>query len=376
MSAIEIRQHTPGEDVSDFLKAAHVVFEGDPNWIPPLNIMLKDQLSPKSPFFQHADVTLFSARKNGKLVGRASAQVDREHLKRYNDATGFFGFFDTINDEEVARALMERAKAWLKSKGMKRVRGPMSLGVNQELGTLVEGFDTPPMVMMPHSRSYQGALIEATGLQKVKDLYAWRWEVGPEMPRRCMAAHREMLDMGFKFRPTDLWKEMDELVAIFDNAWQHNWGYVPMTRAEADQLRNELRLILDPEIAIVATLNGELVAMGIATPNLHEAIGDFGGKITPMNIAKLLWRMKVARPKSARLAFLGVKEHIRKQKKYMPIALALINELNRRGYQRGYQWGELSWTLEDNGPVNALIKSAGGKIYKRYRLYEGDISPT
>src|SRR5690606_10555212 len=192
--------------------------------------------------------------------------------------------------------------------------------------------------------SYQGALIEATGLQKVKDLYAWRWEVGPEMPRRCMAAHREMLDMGFKFRPTDLWKEMDELVAIFDNAWQHNWGYVPMTRAEADQRRNELRLILDPEIAIVATLNGELVAMGIATPNLHEAINDFGGKVTPMNIAKLLWRMKVTRPKSARLAFLGVKEHIRKQKKYMPIALALINELNRRGYQRGYQWGELSWT--------------------------------
>src|SRR5690606_20390037 len=249
MSAIEIRQHTPGENVSDFVKAAHVVFEDDPNWIPPLNIMLKDQLSPKSPFFQHAEVTLFTAHKNGKIVGRASAQVDHEHLKRYRDDTGFFGFFDTINDEEVARALMQRAKDWLKGKGMKHIRGPMSLGINQEVGALVEGFDTPPMVMMPHSRSYQGALIESTGLQKVKDLYAWRWEVGPEMPRRCMAAHREMLDMGFKFRPTDLWKEMDQLVAIFDNAWQHNWGYVPMTRAEADQLRNELRLILDPEIA-------------------------------------------------------------------------------------------------------------------------------
>jgi hypothetical protein len=373
MSTIEIRQHTPGGDITDFLEAARIVFKSDPNWVPPLNIMLKDQLSPKSPFFQHAEVTLFTARKNGQLVGRISAQIDREHLKRYNDSLGFFGFLDTIDDEEVAKALVEKAKEWLRSKGMKKIRGPMNLSVNQEVGTLVEGFDTPPMVMMPHSRAHQDKCIQATGLTKVKDLYAWRWEVGPEMPPRCMRAYAEMKALGATFRSADLATEIPKLIEIQTDAWKHNWAHVSMTEAEAKQLRNELRLILDPAISIVVEVEGEIAGMAITAPNLNEAIMDMGGKVTPMNIAKLLWRLKVDHPKSARVAMLGLREDIRKQKKYMPLALALIAELNRRGYQRGYEWGELSWTLEDNGPVNALIKSAGGKIYKRYRLYEGDL---
>lgn len=370
MSAIEIRQHTPGQDISDFLQAAVEIFRDDPNWVPPLNIMLKDQFSPKSPFFQHAEVTMFTARKNGKLAGRITAQIDREHLRRYKDDVGFFGFLDTVDDVEVARALVDRAKAWLKGRGMKHIRGPMSLSVNQEVGTLVDGFDTPPMILMPHSRPYQDKLIQACGLAKLKDLYAWRWRVSVDMPRRCMKAHTEMRELGATFRSADLKTEIPELVAIQDNAWRNNWGHVSMTQAEADQLRNEFKLILDPAISIVVEVEGKIAGMAITVPNLNEAIHDFGGKITPTNIAKLLWRMKVDHPKSARVAMLGIRDEIRKQKKYMPLALALIAELNRRGYQRGYEWGELSWTLEDNGPVNALIKSAGGEIYKRYRIYE------
>lgn len=373
MSTIEIRQHTPGGDISDFLEAARVIFKSDPNWVPPLNIMLKDQLSPKSPFFQHAEVTFFTARKNGQLAGRISAQVDREHLKHHNDGVGFFGFLDTIDDDEVAKALVEKVKDWLRSKGMKKIRGPMNLSINQEVGTLIEGFDTPPMVMMPHSRAYQDKCILSTGLEKVKDLYAWRWEVGPDMPRRCMTAYTEMKALGATFRSADPSTEIPKLIEIQSDAWKHNWAHVSMTEAEAKQLRNELRLILDPAISIVVEIEGKIAGMAITVPNLNEAIMDMGGKVTPMNIAKLLWRLKVDHPKSARVAMLGLREDIRKQKKYMPLALALIAELNRRGYQRGYEWGELSWTLEDNGPVNALIKSAGGKIYKKYRLYEADL---
>jgi hypothetical protein len=374
MSAIQIRQHTPGDNVTDFLEAGQIVFSGDKNWIPPLNIMFKDQLSPKSPFFQHAEVTLFTARKNGKIVGRISAQIDREHLKRYEDATGFFGFFDTIDDVEVARALMDSARKWLKDRCMKRILGPMNLSVNQEIGTLVEGFDTPPMIMMPHSRPHQDKVIKECGLVKCRDLYAWRWKVNADMPRRCLKAHAAMRELGVVFRDADLSTEIDQLVDIQDDAWRDNWGHVSMTKAEANQLRNELKLIIDPALAIAIEIDGRLAGMALSIPNLNEAIADFGGKISPLKVAKLLWRLKVERPKSARVAMLGIRHDIRKQKKYMPLALALIAELNRRGYQRGYTMGELSWTLEDNGPVNALIKTAGGEIYKRYRVYEAPLS--
>ena len=370
MSAISIVEHPPSGSIEDFMKVARELFKNDPNWVAPLKIMLKDQLSPKSPFFQHADVMLFTARKNGQLVGRISAQIDREHLKRYNDDLGFYGFLDTTNDPEVAKALLNTAKAWLKKRGMKKMRGPMNLSVNQEVGTLIEGFDTPPMVMMPHSLPYQDEVTLAAGMEKAKDLYAWRWECNATMPKRCWKAHAAMRELGVTFRSADISKEIPALVDIQDDAWKHNWAHVSMTPGEARQLQNELKLIIDPAIAIVCEVEGELAGMALAIPNLNEAIHDFGGKISPAKIAKLLWRLKVDRPKSARVAMLGIREGIRKQKKYMPLALALIAELNRRGYQRGYEWGELSWTLEDNGPVNAMIRTAGGKIYKKYRIYE------
>ncbi len=367
---IEIRQHTPGQDISEFLEAGREVFKNDPHWVPPLNIMLKDQLSPKSPFFQHAEVTLFTARRRGKLVGRISAQIDREHLKRHKDETGFFGFFDTENDVEVAKALLSAAKSWLVARGMKRARGPISLSINQEVGTLIEGFDTPPVVMMPHARPYQDEVLRAVGLEKCRDLYAWKWVVKPSMPKRCMKALSDMKALGVTFRSADLSREIEELIAVQDNAWKDNWGHVSMTRAEAHQLKNELKLIIDPTITIVAEIDGKMAGMGLAVPNLNEAIHDFEGSISPGKIAKLLWRLKVDHTKGTRVAMLGIKEEIRKQKRYMPLALALIAELNRRGYQRGYEWSELSWTLEDNGPVNAMIKAAGGNIYKKYRIYE------
>ena len=146
-----------------------------------------------------------------------------------------------------------------------------------------------------------------------------------------------------------------------------------MTELEANQLRDELKPFLDSEVAIVVEVDGELAGMALGVPNMNEVIRDLGGRLSPLNFAKLLWRLKVRRPRSGRVAMLGIKEGIRKQKKYMPLALALVGELHQRGYRRGYRWSELSWTLEDNGPVNALIRSAGGQLYKRYRLYEKPI---
>jgi hypothetical protein len=371
---IEIRTHSPGKDVDDFIRAAHVVFADDPNWVAPLNMMIKEQLSPKkNPLFEHAESALFTAWKDGKLVGRVSATVDQEHLKRYNDALGFFGFFDTIDDPEVARALIDAAAAWLKARGMQRMRGPMSMSINEEVGLLVEGFDTPPMLLMSHSRAYQGALAEATGLAKVKDLLAWRYVVG-ELPPRAIKAREQIAALPeVKLRTADL-KNLDAelkiILAIQDDAWRDNWGHVSLTENEVKAAAAALKMVIDGRLAIVAEIDGEAVGMCVSLPNLNEAIRDLDGSLVPFGWAKMLYRLKVARTKTARLCLLGIKKEYRFVKRYGALSLAMIAEMADQGRKAGLEWGELSWTLEDNHPVNLAIKVMKGELYKRYRVYE------
>jgi hypothetical protein len=372
--SIEIRKHTMGKDVADFIRAAHVVHAGDPQFVPPLDFMIREQLNPKkNPFFEHAEGVLFTAWKDGKLAGRVSAQIDQEHLKRYNDLTGFFGFFDTIEDVGVAQELISAAAAWLREQGMKRMRGPMSLSINEEIGVLVEGFETPPMVMMSHSRPYQGSLAEACGLQKAMDVLAWRYTVG-EVPPRAQAAYDQIAALPeVKIRNIDkknLDAELKWVLEIQDDAWRDNWGHVSLTPNEAKYAVESLKLLLDFRLGIIAEIEGKPVAMCIALPNLNEAIADLDGNLLPLGWAKLLYRLKVSGTKTARLALLGIKKEYRGVKRYGALSLALITEMARKGKEAGYEWGELSWTLEDNVAVNLQIKVMRGEKYKRYRIYE------
>ena len=372
--SVEIRQHTPGRDLDDFIRAAHIVFAGDPNWVPPLELMIREQLDPKkNPFFEHGEGALFTAWKDGKLAGRISAQLDQEHLKRYGDATGFFGFFDTIDDAEVARALLDAAARWLREQGLRRMRGPLSLSINEEVGLLVEGFDTPPMVMMSHSRPYQGALAEAYGLEKAKDLLAWRYVVA-DLPPRAAKAREEIAQLPEvrlrKANRKNLDAELRMVLEIQDDAWRENWGHVSLTPREIKAATDMLKLVINEDLAIMAEIDGQPAGMCIALPNLNEAIADLGGKIFPLGWAKLLWRVKVGHPKTARLCLLGIKKQFRSIKRYGGLSLAMIAEISTRGRAIGIEWGELSWTLEDNYPVNLAIKVMRGELYKRYRLYE------
>lgn len=371
--SLSIQAHEPGRDVDDFLRAAHVVFAADPAWIAPLDFMIKEQLSAKNPFFDHAQVTLFTARKNGKLAGRISAQIDQEHLRRHADETGFFGFFDTIDDPEVAGVLLNAAGAWLRERGMKRMRGPFSLSINEELGLLVDGFQWPPMVMMAHSTPYQGRLAEGAGLVPVKDLLAWRYVVTDLPPRAVRAwdqvrSYPEVRLRAISSRRID--EELALVLDIQDDAWSDNWGHVSLTPAEVKKAANDLKLVIDDELAVLAEIEGEPAGMCIAVPNLNEAIRDLHGKLLPAGWAKALWRLKVSRPRTARLFLLGIKKKYRNVKRYGGLALAMIAEVATRGRKKGIEWGELSWTLEDNVPVNLAIKSMRGERYKTYRIYE------
>lgn len=374
---VDIRETPMGGDMKDFLGVVDAVYAGDPAFIRPLDQDLKDRFNPKkNPFFEHAEGVFFVAYKAGKPVGRITAQIDREHLARHKDATGAFGFFDTIDDEEIAGALMARAEAWLKKKGMKRARGPYNLSVMEEPGCLVEGFDHPPTLLNPHARSYQAALIEKSGYAKEKDLFGWRYETGDLNPRVRKAYDDVRAMPEVTARPLskkDMDRDVKIALEIFNDAWAENWGFVPATKKEADKLASDLRLFALPEITSLVFIDGEPAAVAIALPNVNELIPDLQGKLFPFGLAKLLYRLKVKGANSGRLLILGIKKKFRMQRKYAALSLFLYAAMNEGARRAGMTWGELGYTLEDNSAVNTGIRMMGAKKYKTYRIYAKDL---
>src|SRR5579862_3130877 len=364
--------------LDDFLNVVDRIYASDPKYVRALDMELKDRLNPKkNPFFEHGEGTVFCAYRSGECVGRVTAQIDHAHLEKYGDRTGFFGFLDTIDDAEVAAGLLESAERWLKVKGMTRVRGPLSLNVNEELGCLVEGFDTPPYMMMPHHRTYQGGLIEKAGYAKVKDYFAWAYSVG-EINNRTKRAHDEIAslhEVGHrKMSLKNLRQDVDMIVDVFNDAWSDNFGSVPVTRAEADKMAADFKLLLLPDITCIVTIDGEPAAFAVALPNLNELVRDLKGSLFPLGLPKLLWRLKVEGPKSARLLLLGIRKKWRHVRKYAGLSAFMYAEMNDGGKRVGIKEGELGWTLEDNGRVNAGIMMMGAKRYKTYRVYEKELA--
>ncbi|MFO0734460.1 MAG: hypothetical protein U0270_01200 [Labilithrix sp.] len=375
---VEIRQTPMGGDLKDFLNVVDVIYRDDPRYIRPLDMDLSDRLNPKkNPFFEHADGVIFTAHKGGRCVGRVTAQIDREHLARHKDDVGFFGFLDTVDDEEVAKALLERAEAWLKERGMKTIRGPMSLSINEEIGCLVDGFESPPVLMNPHHRSYQGGLIEKAGYVKAKDVWGWRYEVG-EPNARVKKAQEDIRALPeVKIRRlsrSQMAADVATTLEIFNEAWHDNWGFVPATPKEADKMAADFKLFLVPEITVIVEIDGKPAAVAIALPNVNELIADMKGKLFPFGLPKLLYRLKVEGAKSGRLILLGIKKEFRQNRKYAALSLMLYAEMNEGGKRAGMTWGELGWTLEDNAAVNAGIRMMGAKKYKTYRIYEKSLS--
>ncbi len=371
---VDIRQIPMGGSIDDFLNVVDYIYRGDPAYVRPLDMELKDRLNPKkNPFFEHGEGAIFCAYRNGWCVGRVTAQIDRMHLEKYGDQTGFFGFLDTVDDEEVARDLLARAESWLRGKGMKTARGPFSLNINEETGCLVEGFDTPPYIFMPHHRPHQGGLIEKSGYKKVKDFFAWKYTVGdPNV--RVKRGHDEIQRMpeisSRMISLKNLDADVELFVDIFKDAWSDNWGALPFTRREVDKMASDFKLLLMPEITRLVSIEGEPAAVALAVPNLNEMTQDLGGKLVPYGLPKLIWRLKVRGPRSARLIFLGIRKKWRHVRKYAALSAFLYAELNEGGRKLGIREGELGWTLEDNGRVNAGIQLMGAKLYKKYRVYE------
>jgi hypothetical protein len=379
---LEIRPVETKNDLEVFLHIPWTLgMKSDPNWIPPLLDDYRRSLNPKkSPFLKHGEVKCFLAFQDGDPVGRISAQTDADFDKQWPDekGVGFFGFFDSRNDPAVASALFDAAGAWARSKGRTRLRGPFTLDSKGEVGVLIDGFDTPPRIGMPHNRPYVGALIESAGLDKAKDFYAWWYTSGHIDERTKRIAERTLQLPNVRVRPMDLAqfeREVNIVRDVYNSAWSQNWNFTPFTSDELAIIATEYKMFVDPEIALVAEVDGKPAAMCFAIPDVNEMVKDFDGELMrrPLNLARLLWRLKFNRPKHARLLMLGVKEEYRASHRYGTLAAVLYVEVARRGAARGYVGGELSWTLEDNVMINRGIERMGARKYKTYRVYEKQI---
>lgn len=362
-------------DLRSFLRLPWKIYKDDPAWVPPLLQERKDFLNPKkNPFFEHAAVELFLAERDGEPVGRISAQVDHLHNETHQEQTGFFGLFECIDDPDVAACLLDNAAGWLKSRGLKTIRGPFSFSINEEAGLLVDGFAHPPFVLTPHNPPYYPALLEGWGLRKVKDLFCWRYDSSrpvPEMARQIAEEARKDPRLTIReVNPKSLESDVRVLIDVFNSAWSQNWGFVPLTENEIKKAAKDFKMILEPKLALIAEIDGRPAAISLALPNLNEAIRDLNGRLFPFGLFKLLYRIRAKKIRSARLILLGIKKEYRKDVLGAGLSVFLYVEKRRRSQELGHWGGELSWTLEDNQKINNGIALMGGEHYKTYRVYE------
>lgn len=367
---------TDNRQMHDFIAAAWPIYRGDPQWVPPLIFEQKQRFSQrKNPFFDHARGRAWVARRGNGIVGRISAQIDQLHLDQHRDSTGYFGLIEAEDNPATFSALFAAAENWLRDNGMTRVRGPYNLSSNEECGLLVDGFATPPAIMMGHARPYYGAHIEAAGYRQAKDLLAYTIRPDFEAPK-VMRRLAQTVGANVKvrcLRRRHIKEDLEVLRDIFNDAWSNNWGFVPFTQSEFLDAGSMLTRLADDDFMQIAELDNRPVAMIFAMPNINEIIRDLNGRLLPLGWAKLLWRLKVSYPRSARIPLMGVRREYQHQRLGPALAFLVIDAVRQALIRRGITAVELSWILEDNSGMRNIIETIGGVAYKRYRIYEKEL---
>ncbi len=377
--AVEILPVRGRAELERFIRLPHALFRGDPAWVPPLLAERRAALSPRAnPWFRHAEAAFWIARRGGRDVGRISAQEDRLAPADPDGARiGHFGLLAAEDDGAVFAALLSAAEGWLAARGLRRVRGPFSLSVNDQAGLLVSGFDAPPMLMMPHDPPYAGPRVEALGYRKARDLLAYVCDADTPLPPAAAAVVRRGLPAGVTLRPMRrgaLREEVSALIGIFNDAWAGNWGFVPFTAEEVAHLADELRPLLRERLVWFAEFRGEPVAFAVCLPNLNEAIRDLSGRLLPFGWARLLWRLKVSGVASARVPLMGVRRSLNNGLFGRVVPFFLVEAMRQEAKALGIRRIEMSWVLEDNARMRHLAEAAAGRAYKTYRVYERDLA--
>jgi len=386
-----VRPVRTAADLRRFIAFPYHLHRGDPLWVPPLRMDVKKMLDrKKNPFFQHADAEYFLAvrrpgdtepthpparppiRLGGEVVlGRIAAIHNRAHNEFHDDRVGFFGFFECANDQATADALFAAAAAWLKPRGLDTLRGPASFSTNDECGLLVAGFDTPPTLLNPHNPRYYLDLVERAGFTQSMDMFQYQTR-NPQMPDRLMRGARLLAERKkITLRAIDMKRfdeEVERIKAVYNSAWEKNWGFVPMSDAEIDHLAAQLKPVVVPDLVVFCEQDGRTIGFAAALPDLNVALKtNPSGRLFPGILKILVAARKITR---IRILLLGLLKDYR-----MTGADALMYHwIWEKGYALGYRWAEAGWILEDNAPMNNGLLRMGFDAYKTLRLYDRPVT--
>jgi hypothetical protein len=374
-ATIQIQAVTTPAQSELFLDVPARVYANDPNWVPPLRSDVAKQFAPSNPFFEYGKLQQFIALEQGRnqpqALGRIVAAVNQRLIEREGKTVGLFGFFECVPDFAIAQALLNAAQEWLREQGMSVARGPIDLSTHNNCLFLVDGFDSPPMVMMPYNPPYYPEFVEKDGWQKAKDAYAYDFPLDKPLPAEFEKAYRIACKSGITFRPLRTKGEAFEqdcisLYHLFTRAFSNNWSSTPRTEKEFLEEAKALQSLVDPDVFPVAEDNGEMIGFFMGLPDYNIALKHLNGKLNLLGILKFFWyRRQIDRGRV--IAICSLPEYRRKM-----VPLALIYLGMQGGIKKGkpYKRAELSWVYEDNFPSRKLIEASGGKIYKTYRIYE------
>ncbi len=369
MDIIEVKS---GKDKKRFIDFPHDLYAGDPNYVPEIYLGQKELLDEKkNPFFQHSKAQLFLALQNGEIVGRIAAIRNNEYNRFANSNVGFFGFFEVIEDYEVAKFLLDTAASWVKNEGLDAILGPTNFTTNDVAGLLVEGFDRPPVVMMAYNKTYYAKFLEQYGFVKQMDMLAYHVteeQANMKSVKLAQMIGERLKKRGISVRPVNMKKFKEEITKVrevYRGAWDKNWGFVPPTDAEFDRIASEMKLIIDPEFALLAEHDGKVIGFALAIPDVNVIIRTIKkGRLFPTGIFKLLFQKK--KIKRLRIILLGVLEDYRR----MGIEGVFYARIISRGLEKGYNEAEASWILDNNEMMKKGVEGVNMVPYKRYRIYE------
>ena len=370
MSSVNVRSVTSKKDLIRFIKFQWEIYRYDKHWVPPLIMERKKLLNKeKNPFFKTAEAEYFLAEKDGEIVGRIAAIKNDVHLKYHNDNTGFFGFFECVNDQVVANALFDKAKEWINQKGLSRMMGPANPSSNDEWGMLLEGYDDSPRLLMMYNPEYYNELCSNYGMKKAKDMFAWKIEYDKITSSEKLKRGKEIVKNRYKIKVRQLEmknfdKDLEKFKYVYNKAWAPNWGFVPLSEEQIDAMAKDMKQLVEPSLVIFGEIGDELVGAALVMKDYNQIFKKMNGRLFPFNFIKLFTQKN--KIKWARILTLGIIPEYQKK----GLDTVLYWEILERANRIGIRLGEASWVLEDNEMMNRGLELMNASPYKKYRIWE------